>query len=306
MDRFGKTDLGKKRFWTNHFWKIDFWMMSSPRSCFRKNAFWEIISLKCLENAWKNLRTVDPRIEAKNQGAKFQLKKAWPKSQARSYKKSIQISKQQRGAASGAAQKRGGALKRAAPFLGCCFEIWIDFLKDLAWLFGQAFFSWILAPWFLASILGWTVRRFFQAFSKHFKEMIFQKAFFKNSFLEKTPSKKRLPGEDIIQKRLLGEDIIKKWLPGKDIIQKRFLGEDTLQKTTSWRRHHPKTASWRRHYRKTVFLEKTSSKKRLFGEDFIPKTTCWRRLHPKNDFLEKTSSKNDHLEKTSAKNIDFP
>ena len=75
--------------------EVVFWMMSSPRSCFRKNVFWKIISLKCLENAWKNLRTVDPRIEAKNQGAKFQLKKAWPKSQARSFKKSIQISEQQ-------------------------------------------------------------------------------------------------------------------------------------------------------------------------------------------------------------------
>ena len=103
-------------------------------------------------NVWKMfgkyLRTVDPRIETKNQGARIQLKKARPKSQAKSYKKSIQISKQQRGAASGAAQKRGGALKRAAPFLGCCFEIWIDFLKDLAWLFG-----WLDS--LLAYALGW-------------------------------------------------------------------------------------------------------------------------------------------------------
>ena len=50
-----------------------------------------------------------------------------------------------------AAQKRGGALKRAAPFLGCCFEIWIDFLKDLAWLFGWAF---LLAGFFVGLCFG--------------------------------------------------------------------------------------------------------------------------------------------------------
>ena len=53
--------------------------------------------------------------------------KTWPEAQpeapANSYKKPIQNSKQQRGALKRAAQKRGGALKRAAPFLDCCFEI---------------------------------------------------------------------------------------------------------------------------------------------------------------------------------------
>ena len=87
---FGKPILEKKR----------------SKKLFLKNAFWKIFSLKCLENAWKNLRTVDPRIEAKNQGAKFQLKKARPKSQARSFKKSIQISKQ---------QPKNGAARFSAP-----------------------------------------------------------------------------------------------------------------------------------------------------------------------------------------------
>ena len=73
-------------------------------------------------------------------------KKAQPKSQAKSFKKSIQISKQQpkTGAARFSAPPRFWAAPLAAP--RCCFEICIDFLKDLAWLFGQAFFSWILAP----------------------------------------------------------------------------------------------------------------------------------------------------------------
>ena len=116
--KFSKKMVWEKTFLENRFLDDVF-----SKKLFLKNVFWKIISLKCLEHVWKNLRTVDPRIEAKNQGAKFQLKKAWPKSQARSYEKSIQISKQQRGAASGAAQKRGGTLKHAAPFLGCCFEI---------------------------------------------------------------------------------------------------------------------------------------------------------------------------------------
>ena len=204
MNRFGKNDFGKKRFWTNRFWKIDFWMMSSPRSCFWKNAFWKTISLKCLENVWKNLRTVDPRIEAKNQGAKFQLKKAWPKSQARSYKKSIQISKQQRGAASGAAQKRGGALKRAAPFLGCCFEIWIDFLKDLAWLFGWAF---LLAGFFVGLCFG-------MAFSLEFWP------------IEKTVFKKR-PKKQFVQTAV----------PKKLIFLNSF-GTGTVRNRTGWNRSY--------------------------------------------------------------------
>ena len=119
--------------------------MSSPRSSFGKNVFWKIISLKCLENAWKNLRTVDPRIEAKNQGAKFQLKKAWPKSQARSFKKSIQISKQQpkNGAARFSAPPRFWAAPLAAP--RCCFEICIDFVVGLGLAFWLSFFvGWIL------------------------------------------------------------------------------------------------------------------------------------------------------------------
>ena len=73
----------------------------------------------------------------------------------------------------------------------------------------------------------------------------------KNDFLEKTSSKKRFFGEDIIQKRLLGEDII--------------------QKTTSWRRHHPKSD----------FLEKTSSKKRFFGEDIIQKMIFYYKINQK-------------------------
>ena len=36
----------------------------------------------------------------------------------------------------------------------CCFEICIDFLLDLAWLFGRAFFGWIFAPDFLRDF--WT------------------------------------------------------------------------------------------------------------------------------------------------------
>ena len=155
-NRFWMMSSPRIRFFDDFFSRSRFWMMSSPISrflddffskkpflegvfsrksffgwyifqeaVFRKNALWEIISLRCLENAWKNLRTVDPRIEAKNQGAKFQLKKAWPKSQARSFKKSIQISGR---------QPKNGAARFSAP--RCCFEICIDFLMDFAWLFG--------------------------------------------------------------------------------------------------------------------------------------------------------------------------
>jgi hypothetical protein len=55
--------------------------------------------------------------------------KTWPEAQpeaqpeipTNSFKKPIQNSKQQRGALKRAAQKRGGALRRAAPFLGLLF-----------------------------------------------------------------------------------------------------------------------------------------------------------------------------------------
>ena len=109
-------------------------------------------------------------------------------------------------------------------FVSIFCRTWLGFLAE-------PFFSWILAPCFLVSFLGSTVRRFFQTFSKHFKELMFQKAFF----------------------------------------QKQLLGEDIIQKTASWRRHHPKTASWRRLHPKNNFLEKTSSKKRPLGEDISQK-----------------------------------
>ena len=80
---------------------------------FQKNVFFQKkkVSARRLSKRFgqneKIVQKIDPKIYLKKSGAKIQ-----PKSQAKSYKKSIQISKQQRGAASG-----------AAPFLGCCFEI---------------------------------------------------------------------------------------------------------------------------------------------------------------------------------------
>ena len=46
--------------------EVVFWMMSSPRSCFRKNAFWEIISLKCLEKCLEK----SSNSRSKNRGQK--------------------------------------------------------------------------------------------------------------------------------------------------------------------------------------------------------------------------------------------
>ena len=65
-------------------------------------------------------------------------KKAGPEAPANPFKKPIQNSKQQ-------PQKWGERQRRER----CCFEICIDFLLDLAWLFGRAFFGWIFAPDFL-------------------------------------------------------------------------------------------------------------------------------------------------------------
>ena len=66
----------------------------------------------------KFVQKIDPKIYLKKSGAKIQ-----PKSQAKSYKKSIQISKQQpkNGAARFSAPPRFWAAPLAAP--RCCFEI---------------------------------------------------------------------------------------------------------------------------------------------------------------------------------------
>ena len=90
-----KPFLGKKGFEKTDSGKSIFGWCLLQEALFSKNASGKSISLKCFENVWKNLRTVDPRIETKNHGARIQLKKDRPENQAKSFKKSIQNSKQQ-------------------------------------------------------------------------------------------------------------------------------------------------------------------------------------------------------------------
>ena len=87
-----------------------------PKIGFSKKGFCQETFEKGLEKNKKLfVQKIDPKIYLKKSGAKIQ-----PKSQAKSYKKSIQISKQ-RGAASGAAQKRGRRAKARRPVFGLLF-----------------------------------------------------------------------------------------------------------------------------------------------------------------------------------------
>ena len=108
---FARTDLGKNRFCKNRFGKN---RIGHKYFVGFDNFFTE-------EKVEKNRKEM-----SNNPGQQ----KTWPDAQpeaqpeaaANFYKKPVQNSKQQRCALNRAAQKRGDTLKRAAPFLGCCFE----------------------------------------------------------------------------------------------------------------------------------------------------------------------------------------
>ena len=81
-------------------------------------------------------------VEKKTKKKSRPTKKAGPEAPENSYKKQIQNSKQQR-----------GRLRRPPHFWGCCYEVWIGFLKEFSGASGPAFFlAWVFS-WLFPRLL---------------------------------------------------------------------------------------------------------------------------------------------------------